>query len=1027
MNVGGTGINGGTTILSINTGASSIVLSQPAVGSGTNPLNFNSTIASINSATQITIGPSAFATASGVSLGIGGGQVELDRGEFINPFASSPAWATFPTIPGTLDTSGTFGDQETELLNNGTLLATDPGSSNSFAWTIPTNPANDASATWTATAGNHLNGNDNEDNWVMLPNGDVLDYEINASDANTNALAELYVPNGGTIPANDGGGVSSGQWVNASTGLIQLTAGGANGPTDMGPGVLLPFYAPFNGPAAFYIGWNGSTAYYNPATNGWAAGPAEPTYMGQQMSTADGPAAVLPDGEVLMALSPQTIPPVTSQNAYYGTPTRIYLFNPNAANPATAFVDVTPPDGTLGGTNSYQESMLELPTGQILMSDSSSTLWIYTPTGSAATPASGTTPTITSITTDPSTGLLQINGTLLNGADEGAYYGDDEQMSSNYPIVQLTTNSGSIAYATTSNWQPGVVGGGTQTDFAFPAGTNASNYTSLVVIANGIASAPAQLGAITLSPSGQLTVNANFDPSGAHMISIEPTAGGGVQVSLDGQTMSYGPGQVTSIDIVGGPTSNTIDLEGVPSGVTSITVQGTGTTTLEAPSGVSDVWHNTGVGSGTLDIGMQTGIVTFTGVTNEMGGGTDTFKFEGGSVPGYVDGNGGVASLDYSALLGVVNVNLLTDTATDIGTTFSNISNFIGDANPADTITGPGGMWTISGTNAGSVAGFAFSSFANVVAASGPDDFVYQPGGSLSGNLEAGAGGTSTLDYSARTDRVNVNLQTDVASDIGGMFSDISNFIGGTNSYNTVFGPDAMWTISGPNAESLDGDTFSSFGNLVGGTGPDQFVFQPGGSVSGNINGGGGTDTLDYSSLATRVTVNLETDTASEIGGTFTAISKFIGSSGNNTLVMRPQATCDIAGSNSETIYSQSFTSFENLVGASYDQFLFHPGGGLSGNLTGMGGNNVVSYANIPTAVSVNLGESTAPKIGGTFAGISRFIGGTGVNTVIGAERRDLVEHLGRQYDQRPGCDFQRFSEYYWWVRQRLICHRRRG
>jgi len=63
---------------------------------------------------------------------------------------------------------------------------------------------------------------------------------------------------------------------------------------------------------------------------------------------------------------------------------------------------------------------------------------------------------------------------------------------------------------------------------------------------------------------------------------------------------------------------------------------------------------------------------------------------------------------------------------------------------------------------------------------------------------------------------------------------------------------------------------------------------------------------------------------------------------------------------------------------------VFFPVGSLSGNLTGMGGNNVVSYANVSTAVTVNLGAGTAPAIGGGFPGISRFIGGTGVNTVIG-------------------------------------------
>ncbi len=380
---------------------------------------------------------------------------------------------------------------------------------------------------------------------------------------------------------------------------------------------------------------------------------------------------------------------------------------------------------------------------------------------------------------------------------------------------------------------------------------------------------------------------------------------------------------------------------------------------------------------------------TFSSFGNLIGGtGPDQFVFQpGGSVSGNIDGGGGNNTLDYSSLSGPVTVNILTDTASGIGGTFSNITNFIGDGNSASTITAPGGTWIISGPDVESVAGYSFSSFPNVIAGGGPDDFVFEPGGSVSGNLGGAPGYTNTFDYSERTDRVNVDLQTDVASDIGGTFSNISNFIGGSNSYNTIFGPGATWMITGPNAESVAGDTFSSFGNLVGGTGPDQFVFQPGGSISGNIDGGGGFNTLDYSALASRVAVNLQTDMASDIGGTFTRISKFIGSSSSqNTLTDALQATCDITGSNSGTIYSQSFKSFENLVGGAYDQFIFYSGGSLSGNLTGMGGNNVVSYANIPTAVTVNLRMDTAPGIGGTFTGISRFIGGTGADTVIGAQ-----------------------------------------
>jgi hypothetical protein len=66
---------------------------------------------------------------------------------------------------------------------------------------------------------------------------------------------------------------------------------------------------------------------------------------------------------------------------------------------------------------------------------------------------------------------------------------------------------------------------------------------------------------------------------------------------------------------------------------------------------------------------------------------------------------------------------------------------------------------------------------------------------------------------------------------------------------NTLIGPnvDPVWAITGPDSGSVDGLTFSGFQNLVGGTADDTFQFGPNGSISGSVDGGGGTNALDYS------------------------------------------------------------------------------------------------------------------------------------------------------------------------------------
>src|SRR5262249_15136057 len=61
--------------------------------------------------------------------------------------------------------------------------------------------------------------------------------------------------------------------------------------------------------------------------------------------------------------------------------------------------------------------------------------------------------------------------------------------------------------------------------------------------------------------------------------------------------------------------------------------------------------------------------------------------------------------------------------------------------------------------------------------------------------------------------------------------------------------------------------TFTGAQSLHGGAGTDYFRFADGAGVDGIIDGGGGVNTLDYSSYSTSVTVNLQVGSASGVGG----------------------------------------------------------------------------------------------------------------------------------------------------------------
>ena len=136
-----------------------------------------------------------------------------------------------------------------------------------------------------------------------------------------------------------------------------------------------------------------------------------------------------------------------------------------------------------------------LPTGQLLFSDSSDQLWIYTPDGAANATLQ---PAMVGVSSNGG-GLFTLSGTQLAGQSAGSSYGDDVESDENYPIISLVSASGSVYYARTTNWSYiGVAGGSmAQTvNFTLNPQMLPGNY-SLIVSAAGISSDPVT---VTVSP-----------------------------------------------------------------------------------------------------------------------------------------------------------------------------------------------------------------------------------------------------------------------------------------------------------------------------------------------------------------------------------------------------------------------------------------------------------------------------------------------------------------------------------------------
>ena len=370
------------------------------------------------------------------------------NGEVYNPLTN--VWTATPA-PGGGDT---VYDANSEILPDGRVLQAIVYDQTTTIYDPSTN---------TFSPGGTPFGNADEAAWVKLPDNSILMVD------RLTVNAERYIP-------------ATNTWVTDGTVPVALYDPYGD---ESGAAFLLP-----DG-RAFFLGSPGHTAYYTPSGNSspgtWAAGPDIPSAKG----TPDAAAAMMVNGKILCAVSP---PPTGSNN--FPTPTTFYEFD----YLTNTFTAIEAPGNTASlNMGSYQTCFLDLPDGSVLyaqnQSSTSNQYYVYKPFGS---PLVAGKPTINTLIQNTCS-TFTITGTLFNGISEGAAYGDDWQMETNYPVIRLTSGS-NVYYVRTSNWNRTGVQTGTLPDttlFTTPAGLPAGTY-QLVVTANGIASDPITF---TIAPS----------------------------------------------------------------------------------------------------------------------------------------------------------------------------------------------------------------------------------------------------------------------------------------------------------------------------------------------------------------------------------------------------------------------------------------------------------------------------------------------------------------------------------------------
>ncbi len=335
----------------------------------------------------------------------------------------------------------TIGDAQSVVLPNGKFMLANCCTTDEAIATIG------ATITWAPTGAGKADVND-EEGWLLLPSGNLLTVDANNSDLKH---SEIYT-------------TATGTWARAASTIVQLDdTNTTTNSHELGPMVLRP-----DG-TVIAAGATTNNAIYDISTGKWTAAPK----FGGTLDAADGPAALLPDGNVLFDTSP----------GIYKLGTKFFEWD------GAAFHSVPAPPNA-AADSSYYGNMVVLPTGQILFTDFSTDVEVYTPTGSAC---AGCAPTVTSVDSTLTHGSVNnlIRGKQFNGLSQGAFYGDDSQNSSNFPLVRITDSTGAVVYCKTHNFSTMGVATGNKivsTQFDIPSGIALGSAT-LEVVANGIASA----------------------------------------------------------------------------------------------------------------------------------------------------------------------------------------------------------------------------------------------------------------------------------------------------------------------------------------------------------------------------------------------------------------------------------------------------------------------------------------------------------------------------------------------------------
>lgn len=383
------------------------------------------------------------------------------------------------------------------------------------------------------------------------------------------------------------------------------------------------------------------------------------------------------------------------------------------------------------------------------------------------------------------------------------------------------------------------------------------------------------------------------------------------------------------------------------------------------------------------------------------GPGTDTITVEGNGLANVmaIDPNritsDSMTALGIDAELWIANGQAGSDTL---------ISRSLGDT-----------LWDVTGINAGqlitSSGSTAFLAMENLQGHTGNDTFAFRDGQRVTGRVMGGAG-SNTLDFSAYTTPINVNLQSSTVPPTGG-FENIQSFRGGSAA-DTLIGANTgnTWSIQSNSLVSLNSTTtiqeIQDFETLSGGSLNDEFVVGPGVSQGPRVLGGNGIDHLSYLQRTDDIVIDRQSRTATSIVG-FDTIENFTGGSGRDTWIgLNTPTTWTLSATEVASIPGTNLLRFERLVGGSLADTFQVTASGVQTEIDAGNGNDLVIAPNVPNVWTIDGLASGRLVNGVVFSQVENLRGGTSTDRwSIGSSGGGLIS-----IDGNTGSDTLDYSSW---------------